>query len=328
MEQVCPEVARAGSVFGKLRHYHEFRRKAWRFIENEDRDALLWVAKIDTAMALGKRLLRRRYILTLQELHDKYYFYQKAIRFYASHASAVVVPEYCRANILRCWHGLNTTPFVLPNRPVVQSRDRFLPVSDTNTAQIMDSIPKGRRILLYQGILAPDRDLAPVARAARELGEDYQLVIMGRDHDGHLGRLREIYPDLMCIPWVRPPVHLEVTSHAHIGIAFYKYDALNSIFCAPNKIWEYSAFGVPMICQDIPGLRYTVGAAEAGLCVDSGSTQSVVDGIKQIEEDYEYYRQRASEFYDSVNTIDQVSRIVDSVLANGSRREEVASDSR
>jgi len=124
-------------------------------------------------------------------------------------------------------------------------------------------------------------------------------------------------PPLVHIPWVRPPAHLEITSHAHVGIAFYKFDSLNSIFCAPNKIWEYSAFGVPTLCQDIPGLRYTIGTAGAGVCVDSQSVDAIISAVRIIEANYSVHSQRAREFYESVDTTDVVGRIIDHTTHGG-----------
>jgi len=84
VEPVLPDLRFANTLLGKIEHYHAFRRRAWRLVGKEDPDALLWVAKIDTAMALGKRLLEKRYVLTLQELHDKYRFYQKDLCIHPS----------------------------------------------------------------------------------------------------------------------------------------------------------------------------------------------------------------------------------------------------
>ena len=32
---------------------------------------------------------------------------------------------------------------------------------------------------------------------------------------------------------------------------------LNPLYCAPNKIFEYSKYGIPMISNDVPALRYS-----------------------------------------------------------------------
>jgi len=312
---VHPEDPHPRTLPGKIAHYARFRRRAWQVLDDASSSALVWVARGDTAIALGRRLLERRYVWSLHELHDGNVRYQQAIRLYAPRAATLVVPEYCRANILRFWHGLRRTPLVLPNRPVLKSRRRKAVVSDANAAKILNSLPEDQEILLYQGALDRDRDIEAFAHAARELGGGFCFLIMGEDRTGDLPRLRQICPDLVHVPWVPPPSHLEVTSHAHIGVAFYKFDSLNSIFCAPNKIWEYSAYGVPMICQDVPGLRYTVGVAEAGLCVDTNSVDAIIAGVRAIAAEYQHFSRNATEFYDSVDTKATISRILSDACA-------------
>lgn len=322
VEQIYAENPHPGDTFGKIMHYAKFRRRAWQILDSEDPRAVIWVARMDTAIALGRRLLQRSYILSVFELHEQSFLYQHAIGLYAPRASIVVVPEFCRASILRCRYRLAKPPFVLPNKPILRPGKRDAVVSDPVAAQTLASIPRESRILLYQGALERDRDIEPVARATHQLGEAYRLLIMGEDRTGDLGRLRQVCPRLIYIPWLRPPVHLEVISHAHIGIAFYKFDSLNSIFCAPNKIWEYSAYGIPMICQDIPGLRYTVGTAGAGVCVECGDIEGIVNGIKAIETDYEHYSNKAMKFFESVDTISMVARIVDDLCQKRAPRQE------
>jgi len=293
----------------KVMHYLAFRKRAWKLL-NQDKESLLWVARIDTAIALGRRLLERAYILALHELHDKYPIFQRAIRLYARNAHRVVTPEICRAAILRCWHSLDRTPFVLPNRPISHPRKRGIVVSDEKAGEVLASMPDGQRILLYQGNLGSDRDLEPVAKAVQQLGQPYRLLIMGKGEGSALHRLRDVCPSLVHIPWVVPPAHLEVTSHAHIGIAFYRFDSLNSVFCAPNKIWEYSGFGIPILCQDLPGLRFTVGVAGAGECVNTRRPEEVVAGISRIEDHYQQYSERAKGFYEATDTQELLLRLL------------------
>ncbi|KAA6307134.1 hypothetical protein EZS27_041199, partial [termite gut metagenome] len=38
-----------------------------------------------------------------------------------------------------------------------------------------------------------------------------------------------------------------------IGIVSYAFDDLNHVFCAPNKTWEYTGFGIPMLGNNAPG---------------------------------------------------------------------------
>lgn len=109
-------------------------------------------------------------------------------------------------------------------------------------------------------------------------------------------KVKAVYPDTVHIPYIPAPSHLEITSHAHIGIVFYKDDSLNRAYCAPNKIYEYAHFGIPMIGNRIPGLQDTVGQAHAAECIDMTAEQ-IFSAIRKIESSYAAYSRSASQFF-------------------------------
>ncbi|NQT17523.1 MAG: hypothetical protein HQ582_32510 [Planctomycetes bacterium] len=148
----------------------------------------------------------------------------------------------------------------------------------------------------------------------------YHLAVMGRDRDGQMDRLFKLCSRIVHVPFISPPIHLEVTSHAHIGIVGYNFDCLNSLFCAPNKIWEYAGFGVPMLCRDNPGLIYTVEAAKAGVCVGFEDRGGIVQGLRLLESQYKEFSKSARSFFESFDILEAVRRIVLSALGNDQRR--------
>ena len=77
----------------------------------------------------------------------------------------------------------------------------------------------------------------------------------------------------------------------------YDFVVLNAIFCAPNKTWEYTGFGIPVLCHDIPGLRYTIGQYKAGVCADMDDTEAIKAAITEMDSNYEEYSQNAIAFY-------------------------------
>ena len=85
------------------------------------------------------------------------------------------------------------------------------------------------------------------------------MVLAGRESD-YLKELLIKYPDVKYLGFTVPPKHLSIVKLADIGILTYVADSgsINPVFCAPNKIWEYAKYGIPMLCNDIPGLKYTV----------------------------------------------------------------------
>lgn len=297
----------------KILSYWRFKKRAIRIIKENrfNSEAIFWIARIDTAIAFGNYFSSEKSILSLHELHDQFplwkYFTKKVIDNY----DQIVFNEYNRANIARVWYQLSETPNIIPNKPMYHERNRDLIISNLDIRNLIEKIKSdGRKIIIYQGSLLSDRNLEPLVKASSFLNENFQLVIMGKDTSNRISYLKEINPSLIHIPWVAPPDHLNITSHCHIGVAFYDFDSLNSIYCAPNKIWEYSGFSIPILGQNLPGLQTTIAHAEAGICVDLNETDQIVSAILKIDQDYIKYSRNSQKFYDSVDFRDQVQKVI------------------
>ncbi|MGI6333613.1 MAG: hypothetical protein ACOX1A_03155 [Saccharofermentanales bacterium] len=170
--------------------------------------------------------------------------------------------------------------------------------------KIINSLEE-KKIILYQGHVAKERPLDPFLDAINTLGSDFALVIMS---GSETAREYQKFKNTVVIPFIEPPYHLQVTSHAYIGLLSYvptknEYSVLNSIYCAPNKLYEYSQFGIPMIGNDIPGLRYTIEENKMGICLNEFSGSSVVTAINRIESDYEAFSENASNFNERTDLV-------------------------
>lgn len=307
-------LGRGGSraVGGKLVNWMRFHRAAWRLLASIDRSELLWIPTADTAMALGRSLMRRRYVLSLRELYDKLPHYRLALKEFALRAASVVVPEYCRAHIFRSWYSLPVTPLVLPNKPHYHPRKRHLDLPAAAAGSL--GAASHARLVLYQGHLGANRDLRQVAAAVASLGLPWRLAVMGRPNTDTLTSLSGLCPDLIVLPFIPAPDYLAVTSHAYIGVVNYSHRSLNEVFCAPNKLWEYAGFGVPTLCGDLPGLALSVAARGAGVCCDMGDHRSVRDALEEIDANWGAASQEATALYDSVDCRTIMSRIVERAL--------------
>ena len=215
---------------------------------------------------------------------------------------------------MKMWWKLDELPVVIPNKPYGELPSRNSAPSSDAAARGIEAIA-GRKALLYQGLLTPERDLRPIAEAVREVG-DIDFVVMGDDPLSSIDELRTLNERVIHIPYIRPPDHLEVTSHAYIGVASYVQDSLNTMFCAPNKVYEYGAFGIPMLCNRAPGLRMGVGEAGAAECVDDSSADSIRTGLQKIVADYDRYSAAARRFYDSCDTRARLAEVLDRAVRN------------
>jgi hypothetical protein len=315
--EIGPREPIPSNLPGKILWYARFRRKAWRAINRQDEDTLLWIGSADTAIALGRTLQKKRYVLHCHELYDAEPITRYLLKPYFMAAQCAVVPEPCRAAILRCWYGLDSTPVVIPNKPLSHPRRRNLPISDARARTVIAGIPPGSKILCYSGHIDPRRYLMRILGALAGLSQPYVTVLMGLEIDHSLQRLQALSPGLRHIPFVPPPAHLEVISHCHIGLAVYSFRCLNEVFCAPNKIFEYAGFGIPVLYQNLPGLEYTVGTSCSGVSYEANDPDSICSGVLALDRGYDEYSKRATSWYDQVDIEERVREVLQRVGIGG-----------
>lgn len=108
--------------------------------------------------------------------------------------------------------------------------------------------------------------------------------------------------------------------YADVGILPYKSNPgkvahlspLNSLFCAPNKLWEYALVGLPMVGNNLPGLRSVIERNGLGCVAVEGDPGSVAGAIAATCEERERFSARCSKFYGSVDIV----HIIDQILAS------------
>lgn len=295
-----------------------FMRRALESLAEEN--SVVWLVSEKPIKFLGKRILNYRYVLQCLELGQNFYYsshlpFKINMRPYLVRANAITQCEENRASIFQAWWGLDNKPFVLPNKMnISQDIQRYSYITDKKARDIIEKL-KDKKIILYQGILNKDRPIEQYIRAIDKLGSEYAFVVMSN--------YPNLYKDIESsnyyyVPFVKPPHHLEITSHAYIGVLAYvpfknEYSPLNYIYCAPNKIWEYSRLSVPMIGNDIPGLKYPFEINKCGVCSKSMNPEDIIQSIKKIEESYNMYSENARKFYESVDIKRLVGEIIDEV---------------
>ena len=293
-------------------------RMTFKFLKQLDRDDFVWVCGANTMLAICWLLNKKyKYILQLFETYENVPHYQPFLKFFSNKASLVVCCEFNRAALARKWYKLPYTPLTLPNKPWSRKFKRNEFIRNAEAREIVAKIYMSKKkMVLYQGGVYPDRKLDSVAEAISDLGRGWVFAIMGGSTN-LLIELMKKYNSIVHIPFVPPPYHLQITSHAHVGIAVYDYDALGNIFCAPNKVWEYTGFGIPLLCNDVPGLINTIGISSAGICLDFSAGKSAIrKSILKIDSDYKNYSKKAKSFFDSENSKEEICKIINKLGVN------------
>jgi len=269
---------------------------------------IFWISGAGTALSLYKaRYIRRiKYIFSCHELYDQSSLNRIVVKYFMQNAFLNVVSEVNRAQIYRCWFKLKKTPFVLPNKST-SLYEKFNELKIKNYNERINNIikeikkeAKGRKIILYQGLINKRRDISKVISAVKKLSQKFYFVLMGK-RSKYIEELKNIFSDFYFVDYIPFPFHLRITEIADIGILSYDYSRLNNIFCAPNKLYEYSMFGLPMLCNDVVGLVFTVGNAKAGLCADFTSVDNIISALLELDDNYDVFSKNASIFHDSID---------------------------
>jgi len=333
IHEIDEDYTKPTGILGKFFRMFSIRKKLWKEIDAlYADDTVLWVGHNITIKHLGDKLSRYRYILHLNELNENIAYWPQFpfIRMNASKignsALAVIVPEYNRAHITKIFWNLKSVPFVMPNKPYLEKEFKKKPkISHSEQARELICRLEGKKIVLYQGVISKERRLDTFVQAVKELGDQYAFIIMGPKKKD----IPFVLPDnCYLLDYIYAPYHLEITGHADIGILSYipektSNSPLNSIYCAPNKIFEYSMFGIPMISNDVPAMKYLFDTEHCGEIADIDSVDKIKSIITNIDQRYDDYSENAMNFYvktDNLQLLSKVLKIVEEKMHKGDKQ--------
>ena len=285
----------------KLRFYQAAKKIC---ADYEDGD-IVWILHEYTLFRLGREIEQVPYNITMYEMSG-YLFRDddrsKARAARVTRAEKIVVPEYCRAAIVKACLNLKKQPYIIPNKPYEFNEEETRLADNPILSVVNKARAEGKQIVLYSGIFLRERKLDTIIQAVLRNPDKFVMVLIGRTSK-YLEELLATYADVQYLGFVNPPQHLSMIQYADIGILTYVSDSrsINPVFCAPNKSWEYSKFGIPMLCNDIPGLRYSVEYNGIGYCCDIDDVDDIERKLLKIRENHNVLSQKAIEYYNSID---------------------------
>jgi len=118
-------------------------------------------------------------------------------------------------------------------------------------------------ILLYQGWLAPDRNLEVLVQGMVDTDPRFVLVLMGYgEYKAVLAEMAQSLVEqgrVVFVPSRSQEELLSYTASADIGLIPYPYGRdLNTHYSSPNKLYEYIAAELPMLSNELPFVRETL----------------------------------------------------------------------
>lgn len=139
-------------------------------------------------------------------------------------------------------------------------------------------------ILLYQGWISPDRNLQNLVYALRYVNRDVKLIIMGygefKEELEVLARKIKVSDKIVFVPAKKQEELLFYTSSADIGIIPYPYKLdPNTKYASPNKLYEFIAAKLPIVCNQLPFVKMIVEENGFGMAVDMENSHSIAKAL-------------------------------------------------
>lgn len=183
-------------------------------------------------------------------------------------------------------------PQIVMNSPYYQEH------VNSNKLREALKIDKTTKIVLYQGGLSPGRGIELILDAFAAINrDDIALVIMGYGPlQSKIEKISESSPNVFFHPAVSPSELLSYTSSADVGILLYPNSCLNHFYCLPNKFFEYTMAGLPVIVSDLYELRRFTDQYKLGIIISNVTAESVAEAVKTIVDspDLNIYSSNAS----------------------------------
>lgn len=157
---------------------------------------------------------------------------------------------------------------------VIQNAEKLVP--SPSQARIFHQIlnlPQKARIVLYQGNLAPKRNLEVLVKAMKHVNARHiHAIYLGSGPC--LSTLKILTQKLQLqdrihfIPAVAQEKLLSYTASADLGIIPYLPICMNNKLCTPNKLFEYISAGIPILSHNLIEITKLTQSFEIGMVED------------------------------------------------------------
>ena len=124
-------------------------------------------------------------------------------------------------------------------------------------------------IFIYQGLLSEGRGINLYIDAFKALPNNFILILMGYGPlEKVIKELSKDYKNIFFHPAVKPTEIIDVTSSADFGLCLIENYCLSYYYSLPNKLFEYTSSGIPVVCSSFPEMSELVMGNKIGWAID------------------------------------------------------------
>lgn len=235
---------------------------------------------------------------------ENLYFYKK-LKIHSNLIDLIILPEKNRLNILlKELNFPKDKSFYFPNINAINKLS-------ANKHEVINSIPKDTKIVGHIGSIGFDHYINNFIKATEILKNDKIKFIFVGKQNAEIKKLANKLEaqNIIFIDEVPHSELKDIYSFLDLGFILYKGVDENFEYCAPNKLYEYWAYGVPVIAHKLKGLQSEFNNEDAGVLINLENFKEIALYIKQYLKDNQ--REEIKKYYQlNYNMNDFLSRLL------------------
>lgn len=207
-------------------------------------------------------------------------------RLLVNRADVVIAANEERADVMVGEYGAAVRPVVLMNTPSAVG------VRAESRLRTVLGLDHGVLLVVYQGALAPGRGIEAIIASMPEWPAGAVFVLVGssgayaRTLVAELPARHGVSGRVILAPPVPSDAVADYISEANVGLVLYENTCRNNYLCAPNKLFEYCAAGVPVVASNFPPIVNLLREYPVGLPVDPSAPGELGSAVNRMLTDH------------------------------------------
>jgi glycosyltransferase involved in cell wall biosynthesis len=196
-----------------------------------------------------------------------------------------------------------------PEKPVQSFPTGLIEIHKTNSNRNLK--------VAYIGTLEPRLGMDRVMALIEHLSKEIQMVIIGGRGAKDINQFRSLFPgnslpeNVHVTGWLKKKELVEVLKDIKLGLLPLYSD--QNKFALPLKIFDYFAFGIPVISSKLPAIEKIIIEGETGFYVDWENPAEVAKLIERMVFDDDLWSDLSNEVYAKAEELTWSRRAKDQV---------------
>lgn len=207
-------------------------------------------------------------------------------------AAGIVTVSPSVASWMTDRYDLSVSPTLVRNVPPASG----LPDRGRGRLRALAGLKGDESVVVYVGILGPNRGLGETVNALPLLEDNVHLVLLGYSEDAYDKTLADLAQSigvgarLHFVGSVAPNDVSQTIADADVSLVIIQATYLNDEFCLPNKLFESIRGGLPVLASNLPDIAELVNHYGVGRIIESSSPAEIAAAARALVDQPQSFR--------------------------------------